>query len=205
MTPLRAWLLHWANSSPPFGARAEFYALKTRLLEKHGQPTGIDIQKIVDKCWGYYRGEGCLGRDCGRCGGTGIWNVRFSVLDKYRWGRFTFHVFRYKTSIPSLATIEGLVKHRDYGRLSNESALWLFLLCGEWRTLWRCLRGWACHGRYLYPLTLLQRVMMPTCMYLSRRDCYCGKRFWTRGSGWIVCKRCRTNRDPAFGGLEPPF
>lgn len=207
MTPIRAWLLHWANSSPPCGARREFYAIKTRLLEKHGRKISEDVQRIEAPCWGRWGDFGCQGKDCDRCGGTGIWETKYSLLDKYEWGRFTFHVWRKRLyfAMPPLPTIRGVVKHHDYGRLSNESALWLFLLCGEWRTFWRCLRGWACHGRYLYPLTMLQRVMMPLCTYLRRRECYCGRRFWTRGSGWLVCKPCRTNSDPAFGGLEPPF
>ena len=46
-------------------------------------------------------------------------------------------------------TISGLVQHKNYGLAASESALWSYLLTGEFRLFWRelsshyyCLPGW---------------------------------------------------------------
>ena len=203
---LLARLLHYANASPPM-MRAEFYALKERLLRKYGTLDGGDVQEIRKECWGPrawrdewgdYDYRGCS-KDCTRCGGTGVFDIRWVWLERWRWGKYVFHRPAGETRIPNDApiTIRGRIQHPDYGRGSNEAALWLYLLCGEWRLLWRSIRGSCCCGRYWWPFLNVQRVLFKVRMKLGRQKCWCGRRFFHWGTGWQVCKRCRKERTTA--------
>lgn len=198
-THLLAVLLHYANASPPFLERESFYALKDRLLVKHATATHLVWQHIIDRCWGYEGGNGCLGVTCRRCGGTGIHRERNIQLVVFKWGRFTFHkpivaLNQYRDLPTHLGMIESRIQHRSYGYRSAEARLWLYLLMGEWCALWRQLRGSCSCGWYLYPLLTIQRVTMWAAMKSSRRTCWCGRRYWTLGSGWQICRRCRAPR-----------
>ena len=191
---IRATLLHYANSSPPVVGRTEFYALKSRLLKQHGTRDGEDVQHIVAPCWGYYDQSGCEGAECTKCGGTGIFHETFVRLLRYRWGRYSFHTpieRSYTSCFGQWPTIKGRVEHRRYGRVTSEAVLWLYLLCGEWRLLARALKSSAACGRYFWPLLNVQRAIFRLRLYTNRRRCWCGRSFWTLGSGWQICAACR--------------
>jgi hypothetical protein len=209
---LLARLLHYANADPPLIGRAEFYALKAWLLNRYGTLVGYDTQQITKECWGtrgYDRGWiGCQGKGCPRCGGTRVFDRFWVRLAYYKWGGFGFHVPVERTRTEPLpwpveyAMIYGRLHHIDYGRLSNEAVLWLYLLCGEWRLWWRAMTGgWHCTCR-AWPMLNLQRIVAKLAMLLERRRCYCGRTFWTFGSGWCVCRRCRK---ASAGVSELPF
>jgi hypothetical protein len=190
---IRPLLLHLANSGYP---SQRFYAIKKRLLHRHGTRVGGDVQEIVKECYGPRGGEygdyqGCTRDARCKCRGTGVFSRRIFGLERWRWGRFTFHVPT-DTLPAALITIRGRIAHRHYGRLSKEATLWLYLLCGEMRLFWQEFTGSCSHGWYAWPLVLLQRVVTPIIWKLRRHDCiYCHKRFFTWGSGWCVCRRCR--------------
>lgn len=215
---LIARLLHYANSSPP-SYRTEFYALKERLLKRYGNVVDYQMQEIRKECWGerawnddhgWYDYTGCCKESrCRRCGGTGVFDVKWIQLERWAWCGWTFHIprgqlYRKPETVPQVV---GRIEHKSYGRLSNEAFLWLALLF-EPRLFLRSLRSWKCCGTYYYPLSVLQAVAMPLCMRLSRRRCWCGKMFMTWGSGWQICKACRkrdAERDESFISGDVPF
>lgn len=186
---LLAWLLHYANARPPVFSR-DFYDLKTRLLHRFAEFRGHEIQEILKECWGGYH-TGC-GPKCTRCGGTGVFDLFWVRLERWQWGRYVFHCPAGRTCIkPASVQIRGRIEHAKYGRASNEALLWLYLLTGEWRLLWRSLPSSRMSGRYAWPMLTLQRVIFPVRVWLRWRKCSCGKWFPTRGSGWLVCRKCR--------------
>ena len=198
-----ATLLHYANASPPVN-RTEFYALKDRLCRRYAEFRGHDIQEIRKECWGdqrdVYGDWGGCGPNCRRCGGTGIFDVRWVRLERWHWFGYVFHRPDGDTRIkPDSVQIHGRIEHPNYGRASNEAALWLYLLCGEWRLLWRALKGSRCCGWYWWPLLNVQRVVMELAMLLHWRRCWCGRRYPTWGSGWQICRKCRNEKQ------EVPF
>lgn len=207
---LLATLLHYANADPPlFCQRTEFYALKERLLRRWGRLADYDLQEIRKECWGTRRWDpehgdyeylGCRD-DCPRCGGTGIFHIRWIWLERWEWCGYVFHrPSRESFTRPDYqVSIHGRIEHPHYGWASSEAVLWLYLLCGEWRLLWRALRSSCSCGRYWWPLLNVQRVTMRLCMWLSWRRCFCGRLYPTWGSGWQVCRQCRR------GPVELPF
>jgi len=201
---LIATLLHYANASPPMDRR-EFYALKDRLLHNHARFTGHQIQEIRKECWGpYNRCEdghvGCQGEHCPKCGGTGVYDLRWVRLERWEWSSYTFHIpsgdtRKIPSPYPPDGMIRGRIEHTNYGRKSHEALLWLYLLCGEWRLLWNEMQGSACCGRYWWPLLNVQRVVMHLSMWLEWKRCWqCDRWFPTWGSGWRVCRKCRKCR-----------
>ena len=86
---LLARLLHVANSSPPFD-RQSFYAVKDRLLRRHGQVVGQDVQHLRRECWG--DGSGKCDPHCLRCYGTGVYTERWVHLSRWQWLTYTFHL-----------------------------------------------------------------------------------------------------------------
>lgn len=205
---LLAHLLHWANAQPPMGYRREFYALKSRLCHRYGQPDGFDVQEIVKPCWGRWgeAGDVCDDARCRKCGGSGIYDRSYVQLQRWQWGAFLFHepIGRFggiprrfpKTKEQPKAVIIGYVRHTDYGRLSSEARLWLYLLTGSWRLLWRDLWSGCCCGRYVYPFLLIQRCLWTMRMVGTVRRCFACQRRYLRRKGWQICWRCRKPRTP---------
>jgi len=146
---LVAWLLHIANRHPPYLHRTEFYELKDRILKRHGSIVAYDTQHIVNECWGYYDAGSCQGAACRKCGGSGVFQEKWVALERWHFGRYTFH--RPWTVVyvkPALAaSIEGRIQHGGDARDSMEAAMWLALLVD--RPLFRAL--FFRHGRSLTP------------------------------------------------------
>lgn len=191
---LLSTLLHYANTRAHSVDRNDFYSLKRRLLQRYGKYVGHDIQEIRKECWGFYQDRKCPGTTCMKCGGTGIYQLKYIHLDRWQWGRYVFHIPGQTLSRlpdPTTVTIVGRIEHPDYGLKASEATLWLYLLCGEWSLLWKALRtSRYCKPRW-WPLLNLQAVVMPTAMFLSWKRCWCGRRFPTWGSGWQCCRKCR--------------
>lgn len=189
---LLATLLHYANSSPPCN-QTEFYALKERLLNRYGKLTDYQVQEIRKDCWGewnrYGDRDGCTGAKCRRCGGTGVFSVRWFYLEKREWCGFTFHrPSRELYKEVGAVEIVGRIEHKDYGRVAKEAALWLYLLTGEWRLLWQAMQASRCCGRFLWPLLNVQRIVFE--IAINSRTCWrCRKRIWSRQHA--ACKACR--------------
>lgn len=197
-----AWLCHYANAGATrsFGRRS-FYDLKDRLLRKYGEFCGHDMQEVTKKCWGdrwwnSYDGSVACGPTCLRCGGTGIYDRRWVRLQKWRWGRFEFHIPDGETRVrPESVQIVGLVQHPDYGLASREAELWLYLVTLQWSTWWKVLSSsFYCYPR-LWPMCRLQKCATWLKIEASRKRCVCGRKFRTRGSGWQICPRCRKPGD----------
>ena len=159
---LLARLLHVANSKPPFD-RPAFYNLKSRLLRKYATFDGNDLQEIRKECWGYYGENGCTHNVKCKCGGTGIFDLFWVRLNRWKWCGYLFHEPNGRTWITpndGQVTIFGVIEHHDYGRASAEATLWLYLLCGEWK-LFRSEMASCCRcGKYWWPLLNIQRVLM---------------------------------------------
>lgn len=195
---LKAMLLHYANSQPPIN-RTEFYALKERLLRKHGKCVGGDIQEIRKECWGpwgdqYGERAGCLGAKCHRCNGTGVFEIKWISLERWEWCGYVFHRPAFRLyAIPDIGTVTifGRIEHEHSGQICSEAALWLYLLCGEWRLFWQELSTHSYHRCRFYPLLNIQRLMFKARLKFGIQKCWCGKKFFHWGSGWQVCKKCR--------------
>jgi len=188
---LLAWLLHYANARPPLFS-TDFYKLKDRLLFKFATCQGYDVQEIRKECWGNRRDafgdvSGC-GPRCTRCGGTGIFDLFWVRLERWQWGRYTFHrpIWRGRIKPLSPIQIHGRIEHAKYGHASDEAVLWLYLLSGELRLLWHAMKSSCACGWYLWPFLNLQRVVMRTRAWLRVRT--------SRIQGvphWITCPECK--------------
>jgi hypothetical protein len=183
-------LLHLANASPPSN-RTEFYALKTRLLKRYATFRGHEMQEIKKQCWGesHYKDGDERYRPCGpkcrRCGGTGIFDLRWVRLERYLWLGYVFHSPAGDTRVrPDSVQIRGIIEHQDYGRKSAEAVLWLYLLTGNWRMFGRQITRSYCCGWFWWPLLNVQRIATKFRMKLRRQRCWCGRGFQTWGTGW---------------------
>lgn len=198
---LLAILLHHANADPPW-PRVEFYAIKERLLRRYGRITDYEWQEIRKECWGpwgreYGERQGCQGAKCPHCRGTGVFDIRWVNLERWEWSGHVFHRPHWSTRTPpAVGTVKffGRIEHNANHQKSREAALWLYLLCGEWRVFWNTLRYSCCCTRRAYPMLWLQWAVMNMSMWLSWRRCWCGRWFPTWGSGWQCCRRCRKPR-----------
>lgn len=163
-------LLHYANADPGVmsGDRDAFYELKERLLCRHARFRGYVYQEIVKKCWGDWDGQ--CGRLCSRCGGSGIYQQRWVQHQHWQWGQYEFMVpVEVLRARPSKVHIKGHVQRPDYGRASDEAALWLLLLCGEREAFWRRLRGSCGHGWTFWPLLNVQKAVFRWCVWRENR------------------------------------
>jgi hypothetical protein len=184
--------------------RTEFYDLKNKLLIRFGHFEGHQIQEIRKHCWGEYE-CGCKPA-CRRCCGSGIYDLFWVTLERWQWGRFSFHRPVGRSRIkPDLVQIHGYIEHKKYGRASGEAVLWLYLFCGEWRRLWRTLTITKCCGWYAWPLLNIQRLIFNGRIFFSWRKCWCGSWFPTWGSGWCVCYKCRLPRAREVRDEDIPF
>lgn len=175
-------LLHLANADPPCVGRHDFFALKESILRRWATFDGHDMQEIVKQCWGDKRDEwgdwhGC-GPQCRKCGGTGVFSIRWNRLQRWKWGKYLFLIPDGSTfSEPASVQIQGRVTHQDYGKKSREAVLWLFLACCRWQSFWRVFKG-ARYCRFsLYPLCNLQII-------------YSHLRTWFEWLSWAKCWQC---------------
>lgn len=195
-------LLYLANTSPPGCGRDEFYAMKDWILARYGTPDGTDVQHIVSECWGNWHDDtGCQGAKCLRCGGTGVYEEKWILLQRWKIGHYSFHskpTRIWKTHYAfKEPTIEGCVEHADHGRMADEAMLWLALLTGHWSLWWRQSAHTYRYGRKLWPLLNLACFCWLAARFYDRiraRRCHCGRTYrrWFGGRGW--CRECRKPR-----------
>lgn len=201
-------LLHYANSSP--SCRTRFYALKDRLLNQFAEFRGHDIQEIVKECYGDKRDEygdwhGC-GPKCRRCGGTRIFSRRWVRLQRWQWGKYVFHIPDGDTYVkPESVRIQGRIEHVDYGKSSREAELWLYLFALRFGDWWHVLSTSCYCSPGLWPMCRLQKLAMWARMTFKRQKCLCGRKFTTWGSGWMVCKKCRSPKAVEQRSVDVPF
>lgn len=209
-----AWLLVRANARMSSAShRTECYALKDRILRKYGARDGSDLQHIRQECWGYEQAEGCEGKTCGRCRGTGIYSERWIELE--RWNVLG-HVFHRPSDrwvcdpadVRALNVIEGRIRHESVKpHVAAEALLWLLLICDR-RLFWRAFAhaGMRC-GWYGYPLLVLQAALFRARMGWHRlglppwRRCMCG-RFIVRPFDRHVRYACRRCSRPSSLAME---
>lgn len=194
-----AWILGLANAHPPTLHRSEFYALKDRLLRRWGRLAGQDIQRIVYECWGYEDDGECLGKGCEKCGGTGVFSSKTTLLERWELGERIFHrPARQVWGSEWTPNIHGRIRHAEVSHASAaEATLWLALFFDQ-RLFWRLLRSSKRAAWRERPLTALQALVFELwTMRFSRlvpRRCSCGRRFIRNPfgrDGWVVCRRCR--------------
>jgi hypothetical protein len=210
-TRLVARLLWLANGDPPMTGRADFYAMKARLLARYGRVVGRDVQEVVKTCYGCdgsgiypYSGcdcdsTSCRWCSCRRCGGTGVYDRFWCVLTRHEFGGHVFHTPGERTwrKPAEPVTIHGRIQHTYRGRAADEAALWLALMYDR-RLFGRLMTsGWPCGPTWRYPLCTLRKLTGRLAMQLSRlrrHRCHCGRTYrqypWERGH-WCVCRECR--------------
>ena len=188
------WLLHLANTDPGPSPCESFYVFKEAILRKRGTFDGHDMQEIEKECWGSYYQDYCHGKGCRKCGGTGIYDRFWVRLERWKYGRYTFHIPAGRTwKKPDSVQIKGYVEHKNYGIAANEAKLWLYLLFGQFGMIWREMKSHAyCHNRW-WPFSNVHRLLFEISLrWPKRRKCWCGSRFWNVGmKNWQVCKKCR--------------
>lgn len=193
-----AWLLGLANARAATSShRRDLYDLKDRLLRRFAVRDGEDVQRIVDAChgWGF---EGCEGKYCEKCRGTGIYQTRWVLLERWRLAGRVFHRPIGACLPRAVDYIDGRIHHDVPARVAAEAALWLALLFD--RTLfWNLLaRGGRFCGWQWRPMLALQVVVYEARSRthairaaLSRRECiHCGARFWRGRTARYVCRSC---------------
>lgn len=194
-------LVHYANANP--SDRSAFYAIKDRLLRRYGKPDGVDVQELTTRCWGwrddYGDVIGCDGRLCTKCGGTGIFSCRYVHLERYRLGKYVFHIPGKTTYYkPDAVHIKGLVKHADYGEWTEEAELWLYAMF-DWRALWRNLTS-RYRGQWsIMPFLALQYVLWKSRSWWKNTFGKCsGCNKWflrnRKGSDYFKCRRCASDK-----------
>lgn len=193
------WAVGIVNAHPPFMAKAEFYAIKNRLLRRYAEQDGHDIQHIRKSCW-TCNGTGIYdirySEPCCRCRGTGTYEQFWVQLERWRWHGRVFHRPArrlYEAPLEPVA-IEGYVEHAPVNsRLASELALWLLLVFAM-RTGLRALQvSYSCRP-WPYPLLTLQWLWCAVAWrFPTRRKCNCGKAFihWPGKALWLVCPACR--------------
>lgn len=211
---LLARLLHLANSDPHYYHRAEFYALKERLLRRYGRLTGYAIQsfpgQVCFRCngsgedpWDY--GDDDQAEPCDRCGGDGWWKRPVWVtLECWDLAGYPFHrpagrVYERPEILdrPTRAAreIQGHIEHRRYSYyLSREAFYWLALVYD--RPLFWASWGHTAHlGRKRTPL-----VILGTWLFGVRRL----QRVPARIGRWL--REHRARREPATEAIDDfPF
>lgn len=129
MNCLLAYMLFLANTNP--GAeRQAFYAMKGKILRRE------DIQELVYDCWNCNGAGGWVELvpdgysdwiECHKCGGDGVWDRRWVILDRWELGGRTFHNPNGRlTSRPAHVAIRGRVRHPDMGRWATVAKWALF-------------------------------------------------------------------------------
>lgn len=214
---LLAKLLHLANSNPPHPSD-DFYHLKKKLLQKYGTCQGGLIQQINKECYGYYNPNwgdygGCIGTDCLKCDGSGVFETRYYRLIKWDWCGYSFLIpDDWKFVAPEEKLYPDIVGHVEHKvtnyRLAREAHFWLYLLAGEW-DLFRCEMHNGFHVRCgLWPMMNLQRACGKLSMwrrdireYFGKSTCYeCGKVYRRKGGHSAYCKDCLKDH-----AVDPPF
>lgn len=154
--------LQTANAGDYYEKRWLFYPFKARFLRAHAVTDGFDLQTIVKKCWcgdGIWRGRDDdlpehLWRTCEKCAGTGTYDTKRIVLERWLINDLIFHVpselshvhFVAKR-IPFKNQFSGLITHAevpsDQARRSMERLL-LRYDREEFLKLWqKRWRDWA--------------------------------------------------------------
>ena len=167
--------LHAANARPPYLERRAFYAMKERILDRWGTPDGYDLQHFLARiCFacngtGWRYGWDWADEDdddyaqvhrCDHCSGTGEYMSAKTIgLDRYRLGRYVFHVPhqvpRNRPVFGGTKTFEGRLNHatpRFY--INEEAAMWLALAFDRPMFL-RLFGHWGCSGPKRTPLVIL--------------------------------------------------
>jgi hypothetical protein len=118
-----ALILHHANR---VCNHREFYAIKKHLLKKFGTHIGVDIQYLPPRKCHSCQGTGIYSRfpvieKCYSCNNGVYLPERLVMLNKYTFGKYTFHVPLEVGESPDFKTcpviINGLVQHEpsEYG------------------------------------------------------------------------------------------
>lgn len=110
-----AWLLICANAKPAHSHREPFYRLKDRLLHRFGRLIGTEWQHIRKTCWSCEDGMRDDGDSCWKCGGTGIYQQTWVLLQRWEIGGAIFHrpVRRTPLDPHGVVTIHGYITHPE--------------------------------------------------------------------------------------------
>jgi hypothetical protein len=124
------WLLVRANAKPPSGHPETFYSMKEQLLRRFGRMIGAEWQHIRKTCWSCEDGVLDDGHYCWKCGGTGIYQQTWVLLQRWELGGAIFHRPVYRTTLDphEIVTIHGYITHPEYHADTEEALLWLALL-----------------------------------------------------------------------------
>jgi len=163
-----AKLLHYANRRPPITRKQEFYAIKEKILAKYGRKIGYDVQHIRKDCYscdetGMFRCDWKEPESCWKCGGTGVYEEFWTLLEKYQLVKYTFHrpiskVYE-NPGYQTFGKIEGYISHDTPGYyLHAECAFWLFLIYDR-KTFFSYIGKVGFPSRKFTPMVILSTVI----------------------------------------------
>lgn len=171
-TLILSTLLHYANRDIPYLVKDHFYAIKKKILEKHGKLIDMEYQHIVKECytcdgtgtfWPEYRPK----EPCWKCR-KGIYEEFVSFLKLYEFGKYRFHIpfnriyIRKEGDLPDVKFIEGYIRHKaPRYNIGLECALWL-LMFYNFKVFKKAMRS----SRRLKPVTPL--VIIQATMFYFR-------------------------------------
>ncbi len=150
-----ATILHHANrhSKDP-----KFYAIKNRLVKKHGEFIGHDVQHVEGKkcfsCGGtgeFHSWSSDYIDQCYKCDGTGWYKDPFwTILEKYKFGKHTFHQPLKKVyKKPDIETnVNGYISH-NYTEYGGRAVMLLYLLF-DFSYFVQCIKGMGLGWRYYW-------------------------------------------------------
>jgi hypothetical protein len=205
-----SWLLWLANARMRTAYDSErAYRMKDRILRRFGQSVGEDIQRISRMCYSC-DGSGSydFDEDCRRCRGTGVFDERWFRLERWELGGRIFHRPAGMIARPmnGMVTIEGKIYHDTVPhRASSEAFLWLALFLDPplW---WKNFRGSRSSDWQWRPMLAAQIVVFELRQIFATRVCgTCQRRFFLRGTGWMICKTCRAPSALAVADDDLPF
>jgi hypothetical protein len=215
------WLLWHANAVMGSSVdRFAAYAIKERILRRHGSLVGEDIQHIKRECYGC-RGSGYYyaGEECYRCGGTGVYDEKWIRLERWELGGHIFHrpIGNMARPMNGMVTVEGRIYHDDRNHAASSDALLWLALVFDRRFFWRQFsrsRGYHELWRPMLGLQALVFEIRPRSWFrqhvAARRNCMnCHRDFWrlfNRGSHH-TCPACaeRSRLKLAYIDDDLPF
>ena len=198
-----SYLLWLANSDAPDwrANRLPFYALKSRLLEKHAEPDSCDWQRIIHECWscfgtGLYTHYSGNQDTCHKCRGSGEYRRSYIRLYRWKFGGRVFHVPGQRQGFrPDYVDINDVIPGRIHHQRQGWRAVlayWILLALFDRKQL-----RWTCRRSTKNVFVWIHRKVA---MQLPTRCCECGR--WMirkhasavltghRGTIGVLCAGC---------------
>ena len=169
------WLIHHANRNTK---SENFYAIKSKILQKYGKNAGYDVQ--------YFKGikcNSCSGRgahpkyswttgkiydwaDCYHCWGGWYRPAKYVLLERFQLGKYIFHQPKSthysndKIEVPITCRIEGFVEHK-HSKYGDNALTILYILFDfkRWARMKIACCGNSYHYRWNTPYKIISNII----------------------------------------------